>query len=78
MFGKNIELNICILIIFVDGIKFFVFVLLNEFKFFFGLIFNFNNLVFFVGNKGVIYDILFLMFWEMCFSSFERIFRYIK
>lgn len=75
LFGKDIELNICILIIFVDGVKFFVFVLLNEFKFFFGLIFNFNNLVFFVENKGFIYNILFLMFWEMGCSSFERFFR---
>lgn len=59
LFGKDIELNICILIIFVDGGKFFIIVLLKEFKFFFGLMFNFNNLVFFVENKGFIYSILF-------------------
>lgn len=48
LFGKDIKENICILVMFVDGVVFVVLVLLNEFGFFFGLFFNFNNLVLFV------------------------------
>lgn len=77
LFGKNIEFNICIMIIFVDGVDFFVFVLFEEFKFFFGLIFNFNNLVFFVENKDLKKNMLVLMFWEMGCKSFEVFFEYI-
>lgn len=78
LFGKDIELNICMFIIFVDGVKFFVFVLLKEFWFLFGLIFSFNNLVLFVENNELIYNILFFMFWKMGCSSFEMFFVYIS
>lgn len=70
LFGKDIKFNICIMIIFVDGVDLFVFVLLKEFKFFFGLIFYFNNLVFFVENMDVNKNLLVLKFWEMGCESF--------
>lgn len=38
-FGKDMELNICIIVIFVDGIELLVFVFLKEVKFLFGFIF---------------------------------------
>lgn len=75
LFGKDIELNICILIMFVDGVMFFVFVLLKELKFLFGLKFNFNNLVLFVDNKDLIYNMLVFMFWKMGCNSFEKFFE---
>lgn len=64
-FGKDIEFNICILIIFVDGVELLVFVFFREVKFFFGFIFEFNNLVFFVVNINLVFIFLFLMFWDM-------------
>lgn len=70
LFGKNIEFNICILIIFVDGVELFVFVLFVELKFLFGLIFIFNNLVLFIDKKDLKNNLLVLMFWKMGFFSF--------
>lgn len=57
-FGKDIELNICILIIFVDGGELFVFVFLKEVNILFGFIFKFNNLVLFVKNKKLVLIVL--------------------
>lgn len=71
LFGKDIELNMCMLIIFVDGVEFFVFVLLRELKFLYEMIFIFNNFVLFVVNNDLVNNILFLMFWEMGCRSFE-------
>lgn len=70
LFGKNIEFNICILIIFVDGVELFVFVLFVEVKVLFGLIFIFNNLVLFIDKKDLKNILLVLMFWKMGFCSF--------
>lgn len=70
LFGKNIEFNICMLIIFVDSVELFVFVLFVELKLLFGLIFIFNNFVLFVDKKDMEYSILVLMFWEISFGSF--------
>lgn len=78
LLGKDIELNICILIIFVDGVEFFVFVLLKELKFLLKMIFIFNNFVLFVVNINLVDNILFKMFWEMGCRSFERFFEYVK
>lgn len=50
-FGRDVELNICIFIIFVDGIVFFVFVFLYKVKLLIGFVFEFNNLVLFVVNR---------------------------
>lgn len=58
LFGKNIEFNICMMIIFVDGFEFFVFVLFVELKLLFGLIFIFNNLVLFVNEKDLENNVL--------------------
>lgn len=57
-FGKDIELNMCILIIFVDGVKLFVIFFLIEVNFLFGNIFCFNILVLFVENEINIYFFL--------------------
>lgn len=73
-FGKDIELNICILIIFVDGVVFFVFVCLKEVNFLIGFVFEFNNLVLFVENVLSLI-LLLLMFWEMGCRSFEKFFK---
>lgn len=71
LFGKDIELNICILIMFVDGVELFVFVLFKELNFLYEKIFNFNNFVLFVENVELVNNILFLMFWEMGCKSLE-------